>query len=69
MTEQIKVISAEIDGAELRREQIRNPYHARCDGRGDDAEINEALGHVGVSRFTIPGDRWEQIFGGIDGRR
>lgn len=64
---EIKVISSDMDGAELRREMNKNGYHARCDGRGDDAQINEALKHVGVSQFTISGDRWEQIFGGRHG--
>lgn len=69
MTDQINIISAEIDGAELRREQHKNGYYARCGGRRDDAVINEAIRHVGVSQFAIPGERWEEIFGGTDGRR
>ena len=69
MTDEIKVISADMDGAELHREMFRNPYHARCTGKGDDAVINEALSQAGVSQFAIPGERWEQIFGGKNGGR
>ena len=60
----IKVISADLDGAQLRREKHKNPCYTRCAGRRADGDINEAINHVGKIRISIPPDRWEAIFGG-----
>lgn len=57
-----RVISSDIDGAALRREKRLNPRHLRCDGKADDAEINEAIQSKGRS-WTL-GAAWERIFGG-----
>jgi len=61
------VISADLDGAELRREKRKNPYHVRCDGKADDQDINDAIQSVNKSaRWTILADVWERIFGERD---
>lgn len=64
MAEVINVISADLDGAQLRREKVLNSYHARCDGREDTEQIQDAIDHVGTKVFSIPAKRWEAIFGG-----
>ena len=64
MTEVINVISADLDGAQLQREKAKNSYHARCDGREDNEQIQDAIDHVGKGVFTIPAKRWDAIFGG-----
>jgi hypothetical protein len=65
----VKVISEEIDGAELRREQVRNPYHARCDGREDNEQIQDALDRSAKESFmAIRAEDYERIFGGKNGR-
>ena len=56
------MISSDIDGAALRREK-RQPRHIRCDGKADDAEINEAIQSKGTS-WTLPAEAWERVFGG-----
>lgn len=67
MTDEIRVISADLDGAELRREKAKNRYHARCDGKSDNEQINDGLKHLGRAQFSIPGHIWERIFGGNNG--
>lgn len=59
---EIKVISGDKDGRELRREK-RGRYLV-CDGTADDAEINEALASTGRKNWSIPARAWERIFGG-----
>ena len=61
--EEIKVISSEVDGAALRREKRQTSRHLRCDGKADDAEINEALQSKGPS-WALPAEAWERVFGG-----
>lgn len=57
----VRVISSDIDGAALRREKRLNRRHLRCDGKADDAEINEAI--QGKGRSWSLGAAWERIFG------
>lgn len=65
----VKVISEEVDGAELRREQL-NPYHARCDGREDNEQIQDALNRAVKGGFmAIRAEDYERIFGGNNGGR
>ena len=64
MAEKINVISSDLDGAQLAREMHKNSYHARCYGKRDDGQIQDAIGHLGKSLFSIPAERWEAIFGG-----
>jgi len=66
--DEIHVILDGMDGAELRREKQKNPYHARCDGKQDNEQIQDAVDHVGTHQFSIPGAIWERIFGGKHGR-
>lgn len=61
--DEIKVISGDKDGADLRREQMSR-YYVRCDGKADDGEINDAIASVGRSQWAMPADAWERIFGG-----
>ena len=62
--DEVRVISSDKDGADLRREKRKNRYHVRCDGTADDAEINDAIrGLGGQSMFTSAED-YERIFGG-----
>ena len=58
----VRVISSEIEGAALRREKRINPRYLRCDGKADDADINEAIQSKGTS-WTL-GAAWDRIFGG-----
>ena len=60
----IKVISGDKDGADLRREKARSRHYVRCDGKADDQEINEALASAGKSSWCIAAEDWERIFGG-----
>ena len=64
MAEQINVISSDLDGAQLAREMHKNSYHARCDGREDNEQIQDSIDYLGKSQFSIPAERWEEIFGG-----
>ena len=65
MSREIKVISSDIDGAELRREKVHNKYHDRCYGKADQENINDALITSGKSRlWSISQDAWDRIFGG-----
>ncbi len=61
--DEIRVISSEIDGASLRREQFYNRYTVRCDGKSDDQEINDAIQSAGKSFYLGIGDAWDRIFG------
>ncbi len=63
MSDEIRVISADKDGADLRHERTKSPQYVRCDGTGDDAEINEAISSVGGKTWTLPRGAWERIFG------
>lgn len=58
----IRVISSDKDGADLRREVVRNKYHVRCYGTSDDREISEAISSLGVKQYSGLGDNWERIF-------
>ncbi len=62
--EEIFLISADKDGAELARARRKHRYHLRCDGRGDEAAINEAIESVGRGRmWSISPEAWERVFG------
>ncbi len=66
----VRVISQEVDGAELRREQARNQYHARCDGREDNEQIQDALDRSVKGAFmAVRAEDYERIFGGEHGIR
>ncbi len=61
---EIKVLSGDLDGRQLRQEQRLNPRHSRCNGTRDDEQINEAIAGVDQPRgYTIPCHLWERIFG------
>jgi len=61
----ITVISSGKDGAELRMEKTKNAHFIVCDGKYDDADINEASCHVSKGqRWTLPDGAWENIFRG-----
>ena len=61
--DEIKVISADKDGADLRREKVRNRYYLRCDGTADECEINDAISSLGHRVYSIRSQAWERIFG------
>lgn len=58
--DKIKVISADKDGADLRRER-REPWHTRCDGDGDNEQIQGAIDRVGKSVYGPLGDAYDRI--------
>lgn len=62
--EEIRVISADKDGADLRREKLINKYYLRAKGTKDDEEINEAT-HSSPERalWSISAEKWDEIFG------
>ena len=62
---EIKVVSSDVDGAQLRRHKRSNPYHTRCTGKHDDDEISEAINHAGRGKvWFIASKAWERIFEG-----
>jgi len=63
MSETIRVISGDLDGADLRRDINKNSYYTRCDGKGDNEQIQEAINHVGKFLVSIPSEKWNRIFG------
>lgn len=66
----VRVISQEVDGAELRREQTRNALWTRCDGKQDDEQIRDGLDRLGKTVIFTSSDEYERIFGGAkDGGR
>lgn len=67
--DEIHMISADLDGAELRREKRKGRYYSRCDGKQDADTINEGIQSIGRTQYSIPGHLWARIFGGKDGRR
>jgi hypothetical protein len=62
--EEIKIISSNKDGAELRREKISTKYTVRCDGKADDEEIQDALSEAGTKKWFGLGTAWDRVFGG-----
>lgn len=62
--EEVRVISSDKDGADLRREKRKSRYHTRCDGAGDDCEINEAAQSLGGQSMFTSAEDYERIFGG-----
>ncbi len=64
MSDEVRVISADLDGAELRRAKNKNSFYLRCDGKEDNDEINEAIQGAGKQLWGLPNGAWEQIFGG-----
>ena len=64
--EDVRVISGDKDGTDLRREKTKGRYYLRCDGAADDAEINEAISTVGGQQWFIRAEDYERIFGGKD---
>ena len=63
MSDEIRVISADKDGADLRREKKKASRYVRCDGTADDVEINEAIQGLGNKTWKLPPGAWERIFG------
>ena len=64
MPRTIRVISGDMDGADLRRERRKAKYYSRCDGTADNDEINEALQNANKGMmWAVPAKRWEEIFG------
>jgi len=58
----IKVISSNKDGAELKGEL--KGYYSYCKGKKDDDTINEALEFSSKGRtWILPKGAWERIFG------
>ncbi len=57
----IKVISADVDGAQLNRN--RRDYFIRCNGKGDNGPIQEAINRVGKTTIFLKSEDWKRIFG------
>jgi hypothetical protein len=62
----IRVISADLDGGDLRREKAKTPAYTRCEV-GTNKEASRPLKGEADQYFTIAADRWQQIFGGQNG--
>lgn len=62
--DEVRVISADKDGADLRREKVKNRYHVRCDGTADDCEINDVIQSLGGQSMFTSAEDYERIFGG-----
>jgi hypothetical protein len=62
------VISKEKDGAELRREKRKNPYHTVCKEDNSSLEINEAMDRcAGGYKWAFSEKAkmaWDRIFRG-----
>ena len=63
MVNEVAVISSDLDGAQLRREQSKGKYFIRCDGKEDNEQIQDAIDHLGKCQFSVPAEGWEAIFG------
>lgn len=64
MGKNVNVISSNLDGAELRREERKNSYFTRCKGSSDDVNINEAISSCNKGKhYTTNPEAWERIFG------
>ena len=61
--EEVRVISSDKDGADLRREKRKSRYHVRCDGTADDCEINDAIQSLGGQSMFTSAEDYERIFG------
>lgn len=62
--DEIKVISADKDGADLRRDIVRNLYYTRCCGTHDEREINDAINSLGKVQWALRAEDWLRVFGG-----
>ena len=62
--DEVRVISSDKDGADLRREKRKSRYHVQCDGTADDCEINEAIQSLGGQSMFTSAEDYERIFGG-----
>ncbi len=66
MSDEIRVISADKDGADLRREKSKSSQYLRCDGTADEVQINDALRGTGRRTWSLPIGAWESVFGSKD---
>ena len=67
MSEEVRVISADKDGADLRRERRKSSQYVRCDGTADEVQVNEALRGVTKGKvWAMPSEAWSRIFGSND---
>lgn len=64
--DEIRVISSDKDGADLRREERKSRYYTRCDGAADDGEINEAIQSLRGQSMFVSAEDYDRIFGGGD---
>lgn len=62
--DEVRVISSDLDGGQLRREKVKNRYYMRTDGTADDCEINEAIQSLRGQSMFIRAEDYERIFGG-----
>jgi hypothetical protein len=61
----LNILSSDLDGQELRREELSSPRFLRCDKSSDDEEIMTAVEAVSSARslqIKIDPARWEAIF-------
>jgi hypothetical protein len=67
MPDEIRVISAELDGAELKREKAKTPHYLRCESTSNQKESRRPLnGQAGVF-YQISEEDYRRIFGGKHG--
>jgi len=70
MGRQVNVITADLDGAQLRREKNKNSLHVRCKGKHDEHDINDAYRTADKDSaffMNMSEEAWERIFGGKEG--
>jgi hypothetical protein len=67
MPDEIRVISAEMDGAELRREQSKTPQWLRCDSTSNQKESRRPLNGQASVFYQIREEDYQRIFGGKHG--
>lgn len=59
----VNVISSNLDGAELRREQNKNPMYTKVSGSHDESVIKEAcVRSTKGQTWVLPTDAWDRIF-------
>jgi len=65
-SDETRVISRDLDGAELRREKRVCSRYLVAEGEGsgcDDARVMQEARDHGGKRWSIPREAWERIFG------
>jgi len=60
----MRVISADLDGGELRREKAKDSWYTRSGGKYDEVNIKEAHDRsVKGKAYIIKSEDWDRVFG------